>query len=37
MLVTPVRVPERGGVGWRALLFVSCLLGGYGALLWEER
>ncbi len=37
MLVTPIRFPEQGGVGWRVFLFVSCLLGGYGALLWEER
>lgn len=37
MLVTPVRVPEQGRVGWRAFLFVSCLLGECGALLGEER
>jgi len=37
MLVTPIRVPDQGGIGWRAFLFASCLLGGYGALLWEER
>jgi hypothetical protein len=37
MLVTPIRVPEQGAIGWRAFLFGSCLLGGYGALLWEER
>jgi hypothetical protein len=37
MLVTPIRVPEQGGIGWRVFFFVSCLLGGYGALLWEER
>lgn len=37
MIVTPIRVREHGGIGWRAFLFVSCLLGGYGALLWEER
>lgn len=37
MLVTPIRFPEQGRVGWRVFLFASCLLGGYGALLWEER
>ncbi|WP_370337500.1 hypothetical protein [Catenulispora sp. MAP5-51] len=36
MVITPIRVREQGGIGWRAFLFVSCLLGGYGALLWEE-
>lgn len=36
MFVTPIRVRAQGGIGWRALLFVSCLLGGYGALMWEE-
>lgn len=37
MLAIPIRVPEQGGIGWRAFLFASCFLGGYGALLWEER
>lgn len=37
MLTTPIRFPEQGGIGWRTLLLVSGVLGGYGALAWEER
>jgi hypothetical protein len=36
MLATPIRFPQQGGISWRLFLFVSCLMGGYGALLWEE-
>lgn len=37
MVLAPVRFPEQGAIGWRLLLFVSSMVGGYGALLWEER
>ncbi|MEY9855104.1 GNAT superfamily N-acetyltransferase [Catenulispora sp. GAS73] len=37
MLITPIHFRGQGGIGWRTFLFVSCLLGGYGALVWEER
>src|SRR4051812_5453059 len=37
MLVTPIRFPDQGGISWRIFFFAACLMGGYGALLWEGR
>lgn len=36
MTVTPIRFPEQGGIGWRAPLFLGCLMFGYLALRLEE-
>lgn len=37
ILATPIRFPDRDQIGWQVFLFVACLLGGYGALVCEER